>query len=74
MLKDFLDWLERVLPGWFAAFGIGYKLGNRGLTKAKIDLDEAKLELEIEKNHEKIDHDNAGVNDSDGVDKIAGPK
>lgn len=33
----------------------------------------AKLELEIKGNHEKVDRDNAGVTDVDGVSRIAGP-
>lgn len=74
MFKEFLEWLERIVPGLLAAFGLGYKLGNRAITKVEADLSEAKLELQIKENHEKVDHDNAGVSDVDGVEKIAGPK
>lgn len=73
-LKIFLEWLERVLPGLLAAFGVGYKLGKSGKEDVEADLNTAKLELKLKENHEKVDRDNAGVTPVDGVNKIAGPK
>lgn len=73
-MKEFLEWLERVLPTILAAFGLGYKAGQGSTAKLESELSEVKLELKIKENHEQIERDNIGVSDVDGVNKIAGPK
>ena len=53
-VKAFLDWLAKRLPPILAAFGFGYKLGQRGEAQAQFDLIKKELELEREKNKNKV--------------------
>lgn len=51
---------------------IGYYGGK--VAKARNETRVAKLDAKLKENHEKVDKDNAGVSDVDGVNKIAGPE
>lgn len=65
MLKDFLAWLERVLPGWLAAFGIGYKIGENGKEEAKKQTLKAELDLALKENELEIEKRFANKSDDD---------
>jgi hypothetical protein len=65
------DWLKQQGPA-LAMLVYNWKDAKekRAVQKQK----RAEYELEIQKNHAKVDADNANVSDVDGVNKIAGPK
>ena len=72
VVKAVLDWLSKHLPPILAAFGIGYKMGQKGEAEAKKNLLKKEHELELEKNKTKILTENLGKSDADIVDGIFG--
>lgn len=70
VVKAVLDWLSKHLPPILAAFGIGYKMGQKGEAEAKKNLLKKEHELELEKNKTKVLTENAGKSDADIVDGI----
>lgn len=70
-LTSIFYWLKDQGPAFALLI---YDWQNAEKEKAIVAEKEAQFELKIEKNHEKVDQDNSGVSDVDGVNKIAGPK
>ncbi len=70
LLKSIFDWFKEQGP---AIAILIYDWQNAEKQKAVQAEKEAEFELQIEKNHEKVDADNSGVSDADGVRKITGP-
>ncbi len=64
-VKAFLDWLAKYIPPMMAAFGVGYKLGKEGEYEAKKELAKKELELELEKNANKVLNDIYDKSDAD---------
>lgn len=50
IVKELLLWLERILPGLLASFGLGYKMGSKDKEKIEGSLRDEKLEHEKTKN------------------------
>jgi len=65
VVQAILDWLSKHLPPILAAFGIGYKLGQEGEAAAKKELFKKELELEKEKNINKVHQEFDGKSDAD---------
>lgn len=70
VVEKILDWLSKHLPPILAAFGIGYKMGQSGEANAKKELIKKEIELETEKNKNKILIENIGKSDADIVADI----
>lgn len=68
-LTQVFNWLKEQGP---AIAILIYDWQNAEKEKAIQAQKEAEFELQIEKNHEKVDADNVGVSDSDGLKKITG--
>lgn len=64
VLVELFKWLERNLPGWIAAYTIGYNKGQEKTQEKEIELSEVKLELEKKKNEEIIEQINRDLDDS----------
>lgn len=74
VVGQILDWLSKHLPPILAAFGLGYKMGQAGEADAKKELIKKELELETEKNKNKVLNDNLGKSDSDVIADILGDR
>lgn len=72
VVAEFLKWLSRYLPSFLAAFGLGYKMGQKGEAEAKKKLLATELNLDLEKNKNKILTDNLGKSDLDVVNDLVG--
>lgn len=70
VVEKILDWLSKHLPPILAAFGIGYKMGQSGEANAKKELIKKEIELETEKNKNKVLTENIGKSDADIVADI----
>ena len=70
IVEKILDWLSKHLPPILAAFGFGYKMGQSGEADAKKELIKKEIELETEKNKNKVLTDNIGKSDSDVIADI----
>jgi len=70
IVGQILDWLSKHLPPILAAFGVGYKMGQAGEADAKKELLKKEIELETEKNKNKVLTDNLGKSDADIVADI----
>lgn len=69
--KRLFDWATDQMPA--VVFAV-FQYMQQKVTRAENQKDLSDLELKKRKNHEKVDSDNAGVTDVDGVNKIAGPR
>lgn len=65
VVTQILEWLERVLPGLIAAFGLGYKIGDDGKRKLQGQLDETETELKLKENELQNEKDFAGKSSAD---------
>jgi hypothetical protein len=74
IVGQILDWLSKHLPPILAAFGVGYKMGQAGEASAKVELIKKEIELETEKNKNKVLTDNLGKSDADVVADILGDR
>lgn len=70
VVEKILDWLSKHLPPILAAFGVGYKMGQSGEAAAKKELIKKELELETERNKNKVLTENIGKSDADIVADI----
>lgn len=70
-LKTIFNWIKEQGPAFAILI---YEWQNAKVQKAIKAQKEAEFDLTIEKNHEKVDSDNVGISDIDGVKKISGPK
>lgn len=70
IVSQILDWLSKHLPPILAAFGVGYKMGQSGEADAKKELLKKGIELETEKNKNKVLNDNLGKSDADVIADI----
>lgn len=70
-LKNIFNWLKEQGP---ALAILIYDWKDAEQKKEEQSRKQAELELKLEKNHAEIDEDNAGVSDTDGVGRIAGPR
>lgn len=70
IVEKILDWLSKHLPPILAAFGVGYKMGQSGEANAKKELIKKEIELETEKNKNKVITENLGKSDADIVADI----
>lgn len=70
VVEKILDWLSKHLPPILAAFGVGYKMGQSGEANAKKELIKKEIELETEKNKNKVITENLGKSDADIVADI----
>lgn len=57
--RELFAWLERVLPQWLVAFGLGHRIGARGKARAEKELKLSEYEREKLKNEKDIRDDNA---------------
>jgi len=69
MTEQILELIKQYGPA-ILTFMLGYYRGQVGKAENKARI--ATLELKLKENHDKIIKDNVGVNDVDGVNKIAG--
>lgn len=74
IVSQILDWLSKHLPPILAAFGFGYKMGQAGEADAKKELLKKGIELETEKNKNKVLNDNLGKSDADVISDILGDR
>lgn len=65
--EKLVDWIIERLPAIMAAFGVGYKIGNRKVQELETDVLKLELELEKKKNEDTIRKDTAGKSDADLV-------
>lgn len=71
LLKTVFNWLKQQGP----ALGLLiYDYKDAQVKAAEQEKQKAELALKVKENHDKVDSDNAGVSDTDGVNKIAGPR
>ena len=70
VVQAILDWLSKHLPPILAAFGIGYKMGQKGEADAKKQLLKKEHDIELERNKTKVLTENLGKSDADIVDGI----
>ncbi len=70
-LTSIFDWVKQQGP---ALAMLVYNWKDAKQKRAEKDKRKAEYDLEIERNHAKVDSDNAGVSDADGVNEIAGPR
>lgn len=70
IVSQILDWLSKHLPPILAAFGFGYKMGQSGEANAKKELIKKEIELETEKNKNKVITENIDKSDADIVADI----
>lgn len=70
IVEKILDWLSKHLPPILAAFGVGYKMGQSGEANAKKELIKKEIELETEKNKNKVITENLGKSDADVIADI----
>lgn len=72
MLKEFLEWLERVLPGLFVAFNIGFKVGESGKIKAQNESLKASLDLALKENEIDIKKKFDSMSHDELIDSVLG--
>ncbi len=69
-LKNFLEWLERVLPGFLLSFGIGYNTGRNGKDKIEAELEKEKVNGELKQNEIDNEKHFGHMADDDVIDEI----
>lgn len=63
--KALFDWIAARLPGLLAAFGFGYKFGQRKVEELKTENAKISLELEKQRNEDEVSEKYDGRSSSD---------
>lgn len=67
LLNSIVQFIKR-LPSLMVAFGIGKKIGENNLNKAKIEALDAKIEMDKKQNELDVEKKYSGLSDSDVID------